>query len=86
MRKNIMNKTILAITLIAIIGIGGTAFAHRQGGGQGCPGYANTDQQGGQGCPGYGYGGQQGRGGQGYMMESLSEEDKATARKEVQHG
>ncbi len=68
MKKNTISKAVLVITLVALMGIGGTAFAYRQGGGSGW-GQENCN----------GYGGQQGRGGQGYgrMMANLSEEDQA---------
>ena len=58
MKKNTISKAVLVITLVALMGIGGTAFAYRQGGGS---------EWGQENCNGYG--GQQGRGGQGFHDE-----------------
>jgi len=42
MKKNSMKMTMMAVTMIAIMGFGGTAVAYRQGGsGKGCPGYGD---------------------------------------------
>ena len=68
MKKNTASRTVLVITLIALMSIGGTAFAYRQNNGSGGNGsdcYENSPYK---GRGGYGYG---------QMMAGLSEEDQA---------
>ena len=68
MKKHTMPKTIIVITIVALLGFGGTALAFRQGDGSG---RGNPE------CPGYD--GKQGRGGwgPGHWLAGLNDEDRA---------